>query len=64
MLRIEKKVNGWYKRYQEDCEVIEDLRFGRLSTSTTQENMEKAKEIIMNDRRIITRKKTIKKTSE
>ena len=50
------RVYEWYKRFQEGREEVEDdERPGRPSTSTTDENVEKVKEMIMNDRRITIR---------
>lgn len=47
------KVYEWYKRFQEGREGVEDNdRSGRPSTSATVENVEKVKEMVMNDRRI------------
>ena len=47
------KVYEWYKRFQDGREDVEDdERPGRPSTSTTDENVEKVKEMVMNDRRI------------
>ena len=51
-----KRVYEWYKRFQDGREDVEDdERPGRPSTSTTDENVEKVKEMVMNDRRIIIR---------
>ena len=45
-----------YKRFQDGREDVEDdERPGRLSTSTTDENVEKVKEMVMNDRQITIR---------
>ena len=50
------RVYEWYKRFQDGREDVEDdERPGRPSTSTTDENVEKVKEMIMNDRRITIR---------
>lgn len=50
------RVYEWYKRFQEGREDVEDdERPGRPSTSISDENVEKVKEIIMNDRRITIR---------
>ena len=50
------RVYEWYKRFQDGREDVEDAeRSGRPSTSTTDENVEKVKEIVMNDRRITIR---------
>ena len=50
------KVYEWYKRFQHRREDVEDdERPGRPSTSTTDENVEKVKEMVMNDRRITIR---------
>ena len=43
----------WYKRFQDGREDVEDDE--RPSTSTTNENVEKVKEMVMNDRRITIR---------
>ena len=48
------RVYEWYKRFQDGREDVEDYeRPGRPSTSITDENVEKLKEMVMNDRRII-----------
>ena len=50
------RVYEWYKRFQVGREDVEDdERPGRLSTSTIDENVEKMKKMVMNDRRIIIR---------
>ena len=50
------RVNEWYKRFQDDREDVEDdERPGRPNTSITDENVEKVKETVMNDRRITIR---------
>ncbi|PNF20350.1 Mariner Mos1 transposase [Cryptotermes secundus] len=50
------RVYEWYKRFQDGREdVADDERPGRPSTSTTDENVEKVKAMIMNDRRITIR---------
>ena len=50
------RVYEWYKRFQDGREDVEDdERPGRPSTSTTDENVEKVKEMAMNDRRITIR---------
>ena len=50
------RVYEWYKRFQDGREDVEDdERPGRPSTSQTDENVEKVKEMIMNDRRITIR---------
>ena len=50
------RVYEQYKRFQDDREDVEDdERPGRLSTSTTDENVEKVKEMGINDRRITIR---------
>ena len=50
------RVSEWYKRFQDGREAVEDdERPGRPSTSTTDENVEKVKEMVMNDRRITIR---------
>ena len=43
------------KRFQDGREDVEDERPGRSSSSTTDENVEKVKEMVMNDRRITIR---------
>ena len=51
-----KRVYEWYKRFQDGRVDVEyDERPGRPSTSTTDENVEKVKEMVMNDRRITIR---------
>ena len=41
----------WYKAFKEGREIVEDmLRSGRPSTSPTDENLEKVKEIVLNNR--------------
>ena len=47
------RVYEWYKRFQDGCEDFEDDE--RPRTSTTNENVEKVKEMVMNDRRITIR---------
>ena len=50
------RVYEWYKRFQDGrADVEDDERPGRPSTSTTDENAEKVKEMVMNDRRITIR---------
>ena len=50
------RVYEWYKRSQDGREDVEDdERRGRPSTSTSDKNVEKVKEMVMNDRRIIIR---------
>ena len=50
------RVYEWYKRFQDGREDVEDNeRPGRPSTSTTDENVGKVKEMVMNDRRITIR---------
>ena len=50
------RVYEWYKRFQDGREDVEDDEYpGRPSTSTTDENVEKVKDMVMNDRRIIIR---------
>ena len=50
------RVYEWYKRFEDSREDVEDdERPGRPSTSTTDENVEKVKEMVMNDRRITIR---------
>ena len=51
-----RRVYEWYKRFQDGREDDEDdERHGRPSTSTIDENMEKVKEMVMNDRRVTIR---------
>ncbi|CAB3251407.1 unnamed protein product [Arctia plantaginis] len=51
------RIYEWYKRFQDGHENVEDdERPGRPSTSTTDENVKKVKEMVMNDRRITIRK--------
>ena len=51
-----KRVYEWYKRFQDGREDVEDDESpGRPSTSTTNENVEKLKEMVMNDHRITIR---------
>ena len=53
------RVSEWYKCFQDGREDVEDdERPRRPSTSTTDENVEKVKEIVMNDRRITIREVT------
>ena len=50
------RVYECYKRFQDGREDVEDdKRPGRPSTSKTDENVEKVKEMVMNDRRITIR---------
>ena len=50
------RVYEWYKRFQDGHEDVEDgERPRRRSSSTTVENVEKVKEMVMNDRRITIR---------
>ena len=50
------RVYEWYKRFQDGREDVEDdERPARPSTSRTDENVEKVKEMVMNDRRITIR---------
>ena len=50
------RVYEWYKRFQDGREDVEDdERPGRPSTSTTDENVEKVKEMVMNDHRVTIR---------
>ena len=50
------RVYEWYKRFQDSREDAEDdERPGRPITSTTDENLEKVKEMVMNDRLITIR---------
>ena len=50
------RVYEWYKRFQDGREEVEDdERPGHPSTSTTDENVEKVEEMVMNDRRITIR---------
>lgn len=49
------RVYEWYKRFQggrEDVDDEDDERPGRPNTSTIDENVEKVKAMVMNDRRI------------
>ena len=51
-----KRVYEWYEHFQDGRKDVEDdERPGRPSTSTTDENLEKVKEMVMNDRRITIR---------
>ena len=43
------RIYEWYKRFQDGSEDVEDDE--RPNTSTTDENVEKVKEMVMNDRR-------------
>ena len=55
-LQSKTRVYEWYKRFHDGREDVEDdERLGRPSTSTTDENVEKVKEMVMNDRRITIR---------
>ena len=50
------RVYEWYKHFQDGREDLEDdERPGRPSTSTTDENVKKVKEMVMNDCRITIR---------
>ena len=50
------RVDEWYKRFQDGREDFQDDECpGRSSTSTTDENVEKVKEMVMNDCRITIR---------
>ena len=50
------RVYEWYKRFQDVRKDVEDdERPGRPRTSTTDENVKKVKEMVMNDRRITIR---------
>ena len=50
------RVYEWYKRFQDGREDVEDdERPGRPSTTTTDENVKKMKQMVMNDRRITIR---------
>lgn len=50
------RIYEWYKRFKEGREnVKDDERPGRPSTSTTDENVKKVQEMVMNDRRITIR---------
>ena len=52
----ETRVYELYKRFQDGCEDVEvHERPGRSSTSTTDEIVEKVKEMVMNDRQITIR---------
>ena len=51
-----RRVYEWYKLFQDGCENVEDdERPGHPSTSTTDGNLEKVKEMVMNDCRITIR---------
>ena len=50
------RVYEWYKRFQDGLEDVEYAE--RPSTSTTDKNVEKVKEMVMNDRRITIREVT------
>lgn len=48
-----KNLYEWYKRFKEEREdVNEDIRTGRNSTSTSDENVSKIKEIVLTNPRI------------
>ena len=50
------RVYEWYKRFQDGREDVEDdERLRRPTTPTTDENVEKVKEMVINDRRITIR---------
>ena len=50
------KIYEWYKRFQNGREGVQDNECpGRCSTSITDEDVEKLKEIIINDQRITVR---------
>ena len=50
------QIQLWYNRFKEGLEDInDDARPGRLSTSTTDENIEAVKKIILDNRRITIR---------
>ena len=50
------RVYEWYERFQDGREDVEDDESpGSLSTSTTDEKVDKLKEMVMNDRRITIR---------
>ena len=56
LLLRKTRVYEWYKRFQDGREDVEDdERPGCPSKSTTDENVEKMKEMVMNDRRITNR---------
>ena len=47
------RVFEWHKRFKEGCkEVEDDSRSGRLSTSRTEVNVERAKQIVHANRRL------------
>jgi len=48
------KVYEWYKCFQDDRKYVENDE--RLNISTTNENVDKVKEMVINDRRITIRK--------
>lgn len=59
------RVYEWYKRFQDGREdVADDERPGRPSTSTTDENVEKVKAMIMNDRRITIREVCVRQSEK
>ena len=48
-----KTVYKWFERFRNGCESFEDEeRSGRLSTSKTQENVERVSEMIRSNRRL------------
>ena len=50
-----EQVQLWYNRFKEDQEdVNDDARPGRLNTTTTDENIEAVKKMILDNRRITT----------
>ena len=51
-----KTVYKWFERFHNGCESVEDEeRSGRLSTSKTQENVERLSEMIRSNRRLVIR---------
>jgi transposase len=50
---VMKTVHKWFERFRNGCESVEDEeRSGRPSTSKTQENVERVREIIRSNRRL------------
>ena len=43
------QIQLWYNRFKEDRDVNDDARVGRLSKSTSDENIEAAKKIILDN---------------
>ena len=55
------QVQLWYNRFKEGREdVNNDVRRSRRSTSTTEENIEAVKKMILNNRRITIRERVLK----